>query len=147
MLSNTAPFPYSKKVLESKKSVFNFVTCDNDLEYRFAKFLDGAEDVEAFAKMPEQFGFSIEYPDSLSNIRNYYPDFVARMKDGTHWIIETKGREDIEVKRKDDAAERWCENATNLTGTNWHYVKVPQREFDGLQPSKFEDLRNVLKLL
>ena len=147
MLSNTAPFPYSKKVLESKKSVFNFVTCDNDLEYRFAKFLDGAEDVEAFAKMPEQFGFSIEYPDSLSNIRNYYPDFVARMKDGTHWIIETKGREDIEVKRKDDAAERWCENATNLTGTNWHFVKVPQREFDGLQQSKFEDLSNVLKLL
>ncbi|MGD0036486.1 MAG: DEAD/DEAH box helicase family protein [Bacteroidota bacterium] len=147
MLSNTAPFPYSKKVLVSKKSVFNFVTCDNDLEYRFAKFLDGAEDVEAFAKLPEQFGFSIEYPDSLSNIRNYYPDFVARMKDGTHWIIETKGREDIEVKRKDDAAERWCENATNLTGTNWHYIKVPQKEFDGLHPSKFEDLRNVLKLL
>jgi type III restriction enzyme len=146
MLSSTIPFPYSKKVLESKKSVFNYVPCDNDLEYRFAKFLDGAEDVKAFAKLPEQFGFSIEYPDSLSNIRNYYPDFIARMEDGTHWIIETKGREDIEVKRKDEAAERWCENASNLTDTQWHYIKVPQKEFDGLHPTKFDELRNVLKL-
>lgn len=141
-LSATAPFPYSRKVFEAKKSVFNYVACDNELEYSFAKFLEGAEDVEAFAKLPEQFGFSIEYPDSLSNIRNYYPDFVARIKDGTHWIIETKGREDIEVRWKDEAAERWCENATMLAGVTWRYMKVPQKEFEELHPTSFEELLN-----
>jgi type III restriction enzyme len=144
MLSATSPFPYSRKIFEAKKSVFNYVACDNELEYAFARFLDGAEDVEAFAKLPEQFGFSIEYPDSLSNIRNYYPDFVARTKDRTHWIIETKGREDIEVKRKDEAAQRWCENATELTGTSWKYLKVPQKEYEALHPTRFEELSSGL---
>ena len=140
MLSTTPPFPYSRKIFEAKKSVFNYVACDNELEYAFGRFLEGAENVEAFAKLPEQFGFSIEYPDSLSNIRNYYPDFIARTKDGTHWIIETKGREDIEVKRKDQAAQRWCENASALTDESWKYLKVPQKEFEGLHPSTFEEL-------
>lgn len=143
-LSATSPFPYSKKLLEAKKSVFNYVACDNELEYAFAKFLQGADDVKAFAKLPEQFGFSIEYPDCLSNIRNYYPDFVACLTDGSHWIIETKGREDIEVKRKDEAAKRWCENATHLTGTNWQYLKVPQKEFEVLHPSTFKELITAL---
>jgi hypothetical protein len=39
-------------------------------------------------------------------------------KDEMHWIVETKGREDIEVKKKDEAAERWCENATILQEQN-----------------------------
>jgi type III restriction enzyme len=145
MLSITPRFPYSRRVFEAKKSVFNFVTCDNELEYAFARFLEGADDVEAFAKLPEQFGFSIEYPDSLSNIRNYYPDFIARMTDGAHWIVETKGREDIEVKRKDEAARRWCENATGLTGVSWRYLKVPQKEFEGLHPSSFNELADGIQ--
>jgi type III restriction enzyme len=144
LLSSTPPFPYSKKILDAKKTVFNYVTCDNELEYAFAKFLDGAEDVEAFAKLPEQFGFSIEYPDTLSNIRNYFPDFVARVSDETHWIIETKGREDIEVRLKDEAAKRWCDNATLLTGTSWRYLKVPQKEFEQLHPSLFNELAQAL---
>jgi len=141
MLSSTSPFPYSKKILEAKKSVFNYVACDNELEYAFARFLENADDVEAFAKLPEQFGFSIEYPDTLSNIRNYYPDFIAKLKNGTHWVIETKGREDIEVRRKDEAARRWCENASILSGIQWKYLKVPQKEFESLHPSTFEELK------
>jgi len=147
LLSSTPPFPFSskRKILESKKCVFNYVPCDNELEYAFAKFLNAAGDVEAFAKIPEQFGFAIEYPDSLSNIRNYFPDFVARLSDDTRWIIETKGREDIEVKLKDQAAIRWCENATLLTDVQWRYLKVPQKEFEGLHPSLFSELSSSLQ--
>jgi type III restriction enzyme len=140
MLSTTQPFPFSKKVLESKKSVFNFVACENDLEYEFAKFMNGAEDVEAFAKLPEKSGFAIEYPDSLSNIRHYHPDFVVRLTDGSHWIVETKGREDIEVLRKDEAARRWCENATQLAGIQWRYLKVAQKDYEALRPVNFQEL-------
>ncbi len=34
----------------------------------------------------------------------------------------------------------WCENATLLTGTPWRYLKVPQKEFEKLQPVEFGDL-------
>ncbi len=139
-LSSTPAFPTSKKVLEAKKTVFNYTPCDNDYELAFAKFLDKADDVKAFAKLPEQFGFCIQYTDTLANIRNYFPDFIAVNKDGSHWIIETKGREDIEVKLKDNAAINWCNTATELTKTDWKYLKVLQKDFENLRPNDFAEL-------
>jgi type III restriction enzyme len=139
-LSSTPPFPTSKKILEAKKTVFNYTPCDNDFEYNFAKFLDKANDINAFAKFPEQFGFCIQYTDTLANIRNYFPDFIAITEDKTNWIIETKGREDIEVKLKDNAAINWARTASELTTEKWEYLKVPQKEFEQLHPDSFEEL-------
>ena len=93
--------------------------CDNEFEKEFAQFLQNADDVERFAKLPEQFGFAIEYTDSAGNLRYYEPDFVAVTSDGTHYIVETKGLEDVNVAHKDRAAQFWCENATKLTGKPW----------------------------
>lgn len=140
LLSLTPPFPTSKKVLDAKKTVFNYTPCGNDFEYDFAKFLDKANDIKAFAKIPDQFGFCIQYTDTVANIRNYFPDFVAVDNEGTHWIAETKGREDVEVKLKDNAAFNWCESASHLTGKPWKYLKVPQKDFEKLHPVSFEDL-------
>lgn len=144
LLSTTPPFPTSKKILEARKTIFNYTPCDNDFEYDFAKFLDKSEDILAFAKLPEQFGFCIQYTDTLANIRNYFPDFIAIADDNTNWIIETKGREDIEVRLKDNAAINWCKTATELTKENWKYIKVPQKEFEQLHPDTFEELLVVL---
>ncbi len=55
--------------------------------------------------------------------------------------METKGREDVDVQHKDRAAKLWCENATQLTGVQWEYVKVPQSEFNKLKPDEFADLQ------
>jgi hypothetical protein len=140
MLSTCQPFPWSRPVWEGQKCVFNLVPCDNDFEREFAKFLDNAPDVRAFSKLPRSFGFAIEYTDAVMNLRNYEPDFVAVDRGGTHWLLESKGQETIDVLRKDAAALRWCENATRLTGTEWKYVKVPQKEFQALQPSRLSDL-------
>jgi hypothetical protein len=41
---------------------------------------------------------------------------------------------------KDAAAANWCENASALTKLPWRYVKVPQKGFEVLQPSRFADL-------
>ena len=139
-LSSTPPFPFSRIVMESDKTVFNYVACHNEYERNFASFLDSAEDVMFFSKLPEQFGFCIQYTDSLANVRNYFPDFVARIKDGTHWIIETKGREDINVQLKDESARNWCGHATRLTGASWNYLKVPQKDFEDLHPSEFKEI-------
>lgn len=140
MLSSCAPFPWSRPILEATKTVFNFVPCDNQFERDFAKLLENAEDVKAFAKLPQPFGFSIDYTDSGMNLRSYYPDFVAVDGKQVRWLIETKGAEDIEVSYKDSAAMRWCENATRLSGTRWEYLKVGQKAFESLQPTKFEHL-------
>lgn len=144
-LSYTPAFPTSKKVFEAKKTIFNFTPCDNDYELAFAKFLDKAEDIKAFAKLPEQFGFCIQYTDTIANIRNYYPDFIAIDEEETGWIIETKGREDIEVVLKDNAAINWCKFASELTTTKWKYLKVLQKDFEGLRPEGFRELLTGIK--
>jgi len=139
-LSETEGFPWSRPTAEARKTLFNLVAADNEFEKAFALFLQGAPDVARFAKLPERFGFSIPYTDSAANLRYYEPDFVAVTTDGVHHLIETKGREDIDVKHKDRAAQLWCENASLLTGTVWEYVIVHQREFERLRPDEFSDL-------
>ncbi|OLC59755.1 MAG: hypothetical protein AUH89_05520 [Ktedonobacter sp. 13_1_40CM_4_52_4] len=140
LLSLIEPFAFSRSVLEARKCVLNLVPCDNDFEYEFAKFLESAKDVFAFSKLPQQFGFSIEYTDNNANLRYYYPDFVVKTDTEEMWLIETKGQESLEVAYKDRAAQMWCENATILTGQQWRYIKVPQKEYQKLQPVEFYDL-------
>jgi type III restriction enzyme len=140
-LSETPRFPWSRDTLAAANCVFNLVPCENKFELQFARFLrDAAGEVERFAKLPEQYGFVIEYTDATGNLRHYEPDFVAVTADGTHYLIETKGQEDVNVAHKDRAARLWCENATRLTGHAWAYLKVRQAEFDRLQPTQFGDL-------
>jgi len=73
-------------------------------------------------------------------MRSYYPDFAAIDKEGTFWILETKGQETEEVRHKDRAASLWCENASLLTGKTWRYLKVPQKEFEKLQPESLAEV-------
>jgi type III restriction enzyme len=74
------------------------------------------------------------------NLKSYFADFVAIDDEGIHWLLEAKGQENIDVIRKDNAATRWCENATKLTRTPWRYVKVPQKDYEALQPNRLADL-------
>ncbi|HKM98885.1 MAG TPA: hypothetical protein VJX23_00110 [Candidatus Binataceae bacterium] len=139
-LSETAPFPWSRTTLAADKCIFNLVPCHNEFEKEFAQLLQKAPDVQRFAKLPEQFGFAVEYTDNAGNLRYYEPDFVVLAGDGTHYIVETKGLEDTNVANKDRAAQLWCENTTRLTGKPWAYLKVLQTAYKQLQPTQFEDL-------
>ena len=76
----------------------------------------------------------------MNNLRYYEPDFVAVIADGLHYLVETKGLEDVNVVNKDRAAHLWCENGSSLTGDSWAYLKVGQADFKALQPSTFTDL-------
>ncbi len=142
-LSSCPAYPFAKNPFTSDKTIFNLVAPDNKFEYRFAEFLAACDQVEAFAKLPKAFGFAINYTDSAMNLRFYEPDFVARLDDGRHVLVETKGREDLDVKHKDNAATIWAENATALTGVDWSYLKVPEKGFEALQPDLFDDLWHV----
>jgi type III restriction enzyme len=140
-LSEGQPFPWSRPTLDhATKCVLNLVPCDNEFERKFARFLQDARDVARFSKLPESFGFAVEYTDAVGNLRYYYPDFVGVLSSGEHYLLETKGQETTEVAYKDRAARNWAENATRLTSVPWRYLKVPQSNFNELQPSEFADL-------
>ncbi len=133
--------PFSRPTaFDAGKCIYNLAPCENEFERAFARFLQDTPDVAAFAKLPDPFNFCIEYTDAAANLRLYYPDFVARLESGEHWLLETKGQENVDVARKDAAATLWCENATALTGVTWRYLKVGQKAFATLQPHDFTDL-------
>jgi type III restriction enzyme len=140
-LAQVRPFPFSNaNATPGHKLILNYAPCGNDYERRFARFLDDAPDITAWCKVPDNFHFSIEYTDQNANLRYYYPDFVAVAEDDAHWIIETKGAETVEVQFKDNAARIWCDNATQLTGVRWDYIKVPQKDFDRMGAKDFGDI-------
>lgn len=138
-LSSIAPFPWSQQAPACRKTIFNKVACDNNFEVAFARFLDNADDVARFAKLPLRFGFSIPYIDTRGNLRHYYPDFVVIDADEVAYLVETKGLEDIEVAKKDHSAIIWTERATALTGQAWRYIKVLQAVFQDQTPKTFAE--------
>ena len=145
-LSATRPFVWSRMVYPANRCIFNYVPCDNDLEVNFAKFLDRAEDVEAFSKIVPKTGFFVEYIDSKRNFRpSYYPDFVLFTDEKEHIIVETKGREDVDVEHKDKRIRLWCEDATNLTGSKWTFIRVDQEEFERYRFKSVKELISALR--
>ncbi len=76
------------------KPAFSRPTCrTTGFHGHAALFQRRAFHLDGLAKLPEQFGFAVEYTDSKNNLRYYEPDFVAVTTDGKHYLVETKGRE------------------------------------------------------
>ena len=132
-VSRTRPFVTRRRTYANpRRSLFNHVPADSDLELDFARWLDRrAEDGAAFVKNESAVGFRLDYLGELGGIRHYYPDFVVRLSDGDMVVIETKGLETTEVPRKDARVTQWCRDVTVLTGRLWRYVKVEERVFNG----------------
>ena len=127
-LSNTQPFVWTKKVHQSDNCIFNYVPCDNDFEVNFSKFLNAADDIDAFCKIVSKVGFFVEYRNSHGNLRNYFPDFVVMIGD-KYYVLETKGEVDEDVKYKDERIKIWCRDATRVTGVNWEYARINEEYF------------------
>ena len=143
-VSETPPFPWSRETVAGERTVFNLTPVDSSLEARFARFLDRASDVTAWAKLTMNTRFALEYISNAGALRYYYPDFVLRLSDDTCLIVETKGQEDLDVALKDRRARRWCQDSTRLAGREWAYEKVPQKLFDTFDGDSVEGLRRFL---
>ncbi len=143
-VSETPPFPWSRTTVPGQHTVFNLTPVDSSLEARFARWLDRASDVTAWAKLTMNSRFALEYISKAGALRYYYPDFVVRLGDDTCLIVETKGQEDLDVALKDRRARRWCADATRLAGRQWAYEKVPQKLFDVFDGDSMDGLRRFL---
>lgn len=145
-LSDTAPFVWSRPVYPAKRSVLNYQPCGNNLELKFCKFLDEAEDIKAFMKMPERkTELYVEYLATDETIHPYFPDFIAKTNKGEVFIIETKGLEDLNVKRKDERAKIWCEDLSKLTKSKWNFIRVNQKFFESHAFNSFYELLDTQK--
>src|SRR5699024_7406300 len=101
----------NRKHVKPDKSIFNKVVAehDNKFELTFSSFLDSLDGVKSFAKNTNAVNFTMEYQKEDKNISSYQPDFFVKAEDGeTIYIIETKGREDLDAFNKFNRLETWC---------------------------------------
>lgn len=128
-----------KPVQKANNTLFNLVPCDLALEVAMTSFLDRAPDVKAFAKNAGPQALRIDYLTIDQRLSFYRPDFFVRMESGEYALLETKGRQDLDVPRKAAAAIEWCKTASK-SGVAWRYVFVPENIMSELSENQFENL-------
>lgn len=132
--------------LAPSKSIFNKIVGEPNsggFELRFAAFLeDIAPDVQAFAKNYLAIGFKLDYVKTNGDLSNYTPDFIVRTKDTTIWIVETKGRAELDLPQKMARLKQWCADATAAeeNGQQYDFVFVDQISFEKHEPKSFAAL-------
>ncbi len=146
LLKNTRPFRTEHRpYLEAGKSIFTRIVGEANaggFELAFAAFLEAAPDVRAFTKNYLAIGFKFDYVKANGDLSNYVPDFIARDTQGTVWIIETKGREELDLPQKMARLKQWCADATEAeeNGTRYNFLYVDQASFEKHKPVSFAGL-------
>lgn len=145
-LRDTRPFrTENRPFLAARKSIFNRIVGEarsGGLELSFAAFLKSAPDVAAFAKNYLAVGFKLDYVRADGDLSNYVPDFLVRTADGTVWIVETKGRAELDLPQKMARLRQWCADATTAAenGAHYDFVFVDQSGFERNPPATFAGL-------
>jgi type III restriction enzyme len=141
-ISNCKPFVVNDNAyLLPKKSIFNKIVGDSHFELEFADFLERCDDILSFAKNYFEIHFKIDYKNSDGSISYYYPDFFVKKDNKTVYIIETKGREDLEDQLKINRLKQWCDDA-NERQSKIHYsmLYVKQEQYEKHKPHSFKEL-------
>jgi type III restriction enzyme len=142
-LRETRPFRTEHRpYLTASKSIFSKIVGEpraGGFELSFAAFLESAGDVTAFTKNYLAIGFKLDYVKSDGDLSNYTPDFIVRTKDGVVWVVETKGREELDLPRKMERLKQWCADATAAEENSQQYdfVFVDQSGFEKHAPKDF----------
>ena len=141
-LSHTRPFVAKDRAhLRPKKSVFNRIMGDNSFELDFAQSLEEWEDVASYAKNYFAVRFKLDYVNADGDISNYYPDFIVNRSDGSVFVIETKGREELDVPLKMARLKAWCRDVNQLQSVaRYDFVYVDQPGFERYRPRSLKAL-------
>lgn len=67
---------------------------------------------------------------------------MAGTHDGTVWIVETKGRKELDLPQKMTRLKLWCDDTTAAKDNGWRYdfVFVDQTGFEQHAPKTFAAL-------
>ena len=141
-LRQTRPFVAKDQgYLVPKKSVFNRIIGDSQLELHFAGFLEDCSDVLSYAKNYLAVHFKLDYVNTDGDISNYYPDFLVKLTDRRIVVVETKGQEDLDVPLKIRRLRQWCEDVNGMqSDVTYDFVYVDEESFKKYEPKSFADL-------
>ena len=117
----------SKNMLESSKSVYEYVVYDSDAEANFAQRFESNASVKTYAKLPDWF--KINTP-----IGSYNPDWAVLVEDDgdqkLYFVLETKGNILAEALRPTERAKIQCGRA-HFSALGNEVVFRPVDSFDG----------------
>ena len=150
-LKQTRPFRTDYRAhLTATKSIFNKVVGEphsGGFELRFAAFLEATDDVQAHTKNYLAIGFKLDYVKSNGDLSNYTPDFIVRTTDKTVWLVETKGRAELDLPQKMARLKQWCADATaaevaesGSPGPRYDFLFVDQLGYETHTPKTFAAL-------
>jgi type III restriction enzyme len=141
-LRQTRPFVTKEQgYLIPKKSIFNKIVGDSNLELLFARFLEDCEDVVSYVKNYLAVHFKLDYVKADGNISNYYPDFVVKLSDGAICIVETKGQANLDVPLKMKRLRQWCDDINQAqSATAYDFVYVDEESFEKYKPDSFANM-------
>lgn len=147
-LSETRPFRTDNRPFQySQKTVFSKTVGESragGFELAFAAFLDRANDVKSFAKNYFAVGFKLDYVRSNGELSTYTPDFIVRDTQGVVWVVETKGREELDLPQKMWRLRQWTVDATAAGKADgsitYRFLYVDQMGLEKHQPKGFAEL-------
>ena len=98
-----------ENLIESQKSIYNYVRFDSDIEAGFASRFELSDDVKVYAKLPTKW-FKIDTP-----LGSYTPDWAVLVEiDGQeklYFVVETKGSLFTDALRPTEQAKIECGRA------------------------------------
>lgn len=106
LFSDNELFGYlQKNMVESKKSVFDHVVYDSDIELEFATAFERSDDIKLYAKLPDWF--KIDTP-----LGTYNPDWAVLIevdgKEKLYFVVETKSTLFTDALRSTEKAKIAC---------------------------------------
>ena len=141
-LRETRPFVVKEQgYFIPQKSVFNRIIGDSRFELLFARFLEDCSDVVSYAKNYLAVRFKLDYVNADGDISNYYPDFLVKLPAKRIFIVETKGREELDVPLKMQRLRAWCEDINRAqTDMVYDFAYVDEESFKKYKPATFKQL-------
>lgn len=123
----------TRPVLVTSKSQISHTVVDGTWEFYTAALLEKRSDVAAYAKN-DHLGFHIYYLWRGSK-RKYVPDFLIRLANGKHLVLEIKGEDSDQNRNKRMALDSWVRAVNQRGGFGvwcWDVVKG--------EPSRVDDV-------
>lgn len=146
-ISKARPFVVKDQgYLVPQKSIFNKVVGDSHFELEVAAFLEKCPDIISYVKNYFSVHFKIDYRNADGAISDYYPDFLVKVTEKEIYIVETKGREDLDDPFKIERLKQWCEDVNSRQSKIcYSMLYVRQDEYERYKPQSFQDLVNGSK--
>lgn len=106
---------YTSKPCEYvEKSHISHCVFDSGWEAQEAYFFERSDLVTSFVKN-DHLGFVIHY-NHKGVIRKYYPDFIIKLRNGNHLILEVKGVDSQQNQTKREYLNEWVKSVNNHGG-------------------------------